>query len=78
VSDVVPGTPHAWISESPMFNVVELTPVTVILRLVVILAGKLTVSPLDASLGREPKLTLVASEKVNVPEVIWSLRFGLS
>jgi hypothetical protein len=62
-----------------MLSVVELTPVTVIKRAVVVMAdGKVTVKPVVPSFGNAPKLTTVPSENVRVPLVIWSSKFGLS
>ena len=64
------GVPKTCISDRPAFWVVELTPVTVIFRLVVARAGKLTVRPVEPEFDSEPKLTCEASENVSVPEGI--------
>ena len=62
-----------------MLSVLELTPVTVIKMVVVVTGtGRVTVSPLDASLVSAPNPTTVPSENVSVPDVIWSFRFGRS
>jgi len=62
-----------------MLSVVELTLVTVIKMLVVVIGdGKVTVSPGSPALGSSPKLTTVPSENVSVPAMIWSSRFGRS
>jgi hypothetical protein len=77
--EVSVAAPQAWISERPILSVVELTPVTVINKVVVVTGfDGVTVNPVVPALGSAPKLTLVPSEKVSVPEVIWSLRFGRS
>ena len=71
----VPG--KAWSSASPTFLVVPLTVVTVSRRLVVARSGKLTLVPMPA-LSRAGTGTVVPSEKVRVPPVIWSLALGRS
>ena len=60
-----------------MFLVVPLTVVTVSLRLVVERAVKVTVVALPA-LSREGTATVLPSEKVRVPAVIWSAALGRS
>jgi Na+-transporting NADH:ubiquinone oxidoreductase subunit NqrB len=58
--------------------VVELTLVTVIVKLVVAIAGKVTVNPTVQTVGRAPKSMTVPSENVSVPDVIWSTPSGRS
>jgi hypothetical protein len=58
----------AWISARPTFWVVELTEVTVNLRLVTVFAGNVTVSG-DPSLGSAPTVSVEPSLKVIVPAV---------
>ena len=60
-----------------MFQVVELTAVTVRVTLVIVLAAKLRVRA-EPSLGRLPVLRLLPSLKVRVAAVIWSFVLGRS
>ena len=67
----------AWISASPTFAVVPLTPVTVRRTLVTLRALKVTVVAEPALLS-EGTFTVLPSEKVSVPLVIWSAVLGRS
>ena len=57
-----------WISDSPTLPVLAETEVTVNRRLVVVLAGKVTVVA-EPSLFRDGTFTVLPSLKVNVPPV---------